>query len=81
MYKLLQDFSRCTKGDAILNCVIEETSGRFSQGVQTTYCVHHDIGINESHVAASPVFRDVRITARCSSHSGSFSGPSCVSHS
>lgn len=80
VYEFLHHFRRSAQRRLVLDTVREERSGRVPQGMGAAHSIHEHVRVDEDHVADAPCFLDPAMTARCSSQSGSVSGPSSASH-
>ena len=59
--------------------IAEKISRRSLEGMELPHGVHEDIRIDEDQLSAKPEARDLSMTARCSSQSGSRPAPSMAS--
>ena len=80
MGQLLQDFRRSAQTCAAPARRGEELPGWRLQRMRPSYGVHEDIRVDEGHVPVRLRRRDSAMTLKCSSQSGSRSGPSKASH-
>ena len=80
MGQFLQDFRRSAQTGAVPARRGEELPGRRSQRMWPSHRVHEDTRVDERHVRAELRRRDSVMTLKCSSQSGSRSGPSRASH-
>ena len=75
MQELLNHLRRGAEWSATPEAFVEERSRRLSQGMWRTNRVDEDVRVDEDHVSVAPLLREALITFRCSSQSGSRSGP------
>ena len=76
MGQFLHDLRRRAQRRPIPIGFDEEVLGGCLEYVRASHRVHEDVCVYEDHVPVTPVPRDSFITRRCSSQSGSVSGPS-----
>jgi hypothetical protein len=78
--EFLQNLGRCDERVAVYRGAIERLSGHTLQRVLPADRIHEDIRVYEDQTSGNPLLRDLFITAKCSSQSGSRPGPARASH-